>query len=228
MSEPDREKQLARMLEAIREDARCTAGATGRAVFSERVMAAMREVPRDEFVPEELRPYAFENRPLPIGDGQTISQPYIVALMSDLLETEPDQTILEIGTGCGYQAAVLAELVARVYSVEIVENLQRQAEERLRRLGYRNVTTRHGDGYQGWPEHAPFDGIIITAATPEIPPPLIDQLRPGGRLVAPVGPRFGSQNLVVVEKDPEQRISTRNVLPVTFVPLTRMRQDRTT
>lgn len=225
MNANHREAQQQYMLNAIADDARYTANLTGRAEFSQRVMDAMRHVPREAFVPPELQSAAYENHPLPIGDGQTISQPYIVALMSDLLDTQPSHALLEVGTGCGYQAAVLAELVHQVYSIEIIENLQQQAAARLKELGYLNISTRHGDGYQGWPEHAPYDGIIITAATPHIPPPLLEQLRPGGRLVAPLGQRFGTQNLVVVEKDLDGKTSTRAVLPVAFVPLTRAPQE---
>jgi protein-L-isoaspartate(D-aspartate) O-methyltransferase len=183
------------------------------------VLAAMRQVPRHEFVPDDLRDQAYANRPLPIGYGQTISQPYIVALMTDLLDPEKDDVVLEIGTGSGYQAAVLARLVDRVYTMEIVEPLAQQAAERLDALGNDNVVVRHGDGYHGWPEHAPYDGIVVTAAASHIPPPLVNQLKPDGRMIIPVGPPFMVQNLMLVEKDDQGRVHTRALLPVAFVPL---------
>ncbi|MDQ4059587.1 MAG: protein-L-isoaspartate(D-aspartate) O-methyltransferase, partial [Pseudomonadota bacterium] len=184
------------------------------------VLGAMREVPRHLLVPEDVRDYAYQNRPLPIGHEQTISQPYIVALMTHLLRPDEDDVVLEVGTGSGYQAAVLSRLVDRVYSIEIVEPLARQAKERLRALGYDNITVRQGDGYHGWPEHAPFDAILVTAAASHIPPPLVGQLKPGGRMVIPVGPPFMAQNLMLVEKDPDGKVHTRVLLPVSFVPLT--------
>ncbi len=194
---------------------------TGREKLDDRVMAAMAKVPRHEFVPAEHRERAYKNRPLSIGQGQTISQPYIVALMTDLLEIKPTDTVLEIGTGSGYQAAILAELVARVYSIEIVAPLGRQAAENLE--NYRNVVTRIGDGYKGWPEHAPFDAIIVTAVADHVPPALLDQLKPGARIVIPVGSFSMEQQLVVVEKGADGTISQKPVLPVRFVPLTRDR-----
>jgi protein-L-isoaspartate(D-aspartate) O-methyltransferase len=212
------EPQRRRMTEEIAAAARETRIETGRAALSERVMAAMAKVPRHEFMPESVRRDAYANRPLPIGLGQTISQPYIVALMTDLMEVKPGDRVLEIGTGSGYQAAVLAELAGTVYTVEIVEPLAREARERLK--GYRNVITRIGDGYQGWPEHAPFDSIMVTAAPREVPQPLIDQLKPGGRLVVPVGAQASGQSLLVIEKQADGRITRRSVLAVRFVPLT--------
>lgn len=212
--------RLQALLEQIETDARVTADLTGRDRFSPRIMQAIRTVPRHEFVSGDLELAAYENRPLPIGNGQTISQPYIVALMSDLLDPEPDDVILEIGTGSGYQAAVLSLLVRQVYSVEIIEPLARAAAERLARLGYGNVRTCVRDGYGGWPEEGPFDGILITAATPEIPPPLIEQLKPGGRLIAPLGMPYGHQMLILLDKDSDGRVTRRNILPVAFVPLT--------
>jgi protein-L-isoaspartate(D-aspartate) O-methyltransferase len=184
------------------------------------VLNAMREVPRHELVPEDVRHAAYENRPLPIGHGQTISQPYIVALMTNLANPAQSHVVLEVGTGSGYQAAVLSRLVAQVYSIELVEPLGRRAAERLKALGFNNVTVRQGDGYKGWAERAPFDAIVVTAAASHIPPALIEQLKPGGRLAMPVGERFSIQNLMLVEKDPDGRAHTsRAVLPVRFVPL---------
>jgi protein-L-isoaspartate(D-aspartate) O-methyltransferase len=214
------EPQRARMVEEIAGLARDTRSDTGRATLSERVMAAMAKVPRHEFVPAPQRANAYANRPLPIGLGQTISQPYIVALMTDLMEVKPGDRVLEIGTGSGYQAAVLAELAGAVYTVEIVEPLGREAAERLQRLGYRNVTARIADGYQGWAERAPFDSIMVTAAPREVPQPLIDQLKPGGRLVVPVGGQAAGQSLLLIEKRPDGSIVRRSVLAVRFVPLT--------
>jgi protein-L-isoaspartate(D-aspartate) O-methyltransferase len=184
------------------------------------VLAAMRQVPRHEFVPADVQGTAYDNRPLPIGYGQTISQPYIVALMTDLAKPDKEDVVLEVGTGSGYQAAVLSPLVSRVYSIEIVEALAKRASEQLTVLGYGNVTVRHGDGYHGWPEHGPFDAIIVTAAASHIPPPLVKQLKPGGRMVIPVGPPFMAQNLMLVEKDAQEQVHTRALLPVQFVPLT--------
>lgn len=184
-----------------------------------RVLEAMDRVPRHEFVPEGLRSAAYADRPLPIEVGQTISQPYIVALMTQLTRPGEGERALDVGTGSGYQAAVLAELVEEVYSIEIHEELANSARDRLDRLNYDNVTVRHGDGYRGWPEAAPFDVIIVAAAPPEIPPPLIEQLAPGGRLVVPVGGGFG-QELVLIEKDADGSISRQTVAPVAFVPMT--------
>jgi protein-L-isoaspartate(D-aspartate) O-methyltransferase len=212
-----------RMAAEISSMARETGAETGRPVFGERVMAAMRKVPRQRFVPIAQAGSAYANRPLAIGDGQTISQPYIVALMTELLDPRPGHVVLEVGTGSGYQAAVLAEIVATVYTIEIVDALGRSAAATLSTLGYRNVTTRIGDGYNGWKEHAPFDGILVTAAPAEIPQPLIDQLKPGGRLVIPVGGRFDVQDLMVIEKKTDGTTTTRRTIPVRFVPLTRSR-----
>lgn len=184
-------------------------------------LAAMRLVPRHEFVPEDQRDLAYENIPLPIGHDQTISQPAIVALMTELIEPRIGKRVLEIGTGSGYQAAVLAQSGCRVWTIEIFGALARQARDRLARLGYSNVTVRHGDGYAGWPEEAPFEGIIVTAAAESIPPALLDQLAPGGRLVMPVGDELPHQELVVVDKDSAGRLTSRQVLPVRFVPFLR-------
>ena len=211
--------ERARMVEHIAALTRETRFETGRATLSERVMSAMSKVPRHEFVPAWERASAYADRPLPIGHGQTISQPFIVALMTDLADIAPDHTVLEVGTGCGYQAAVLGELAKAVYTIEIVEPLGREAAERLKRLDYQNIKTKVGDGYQGWREHAPFDAIIVTAAPREVPQPLIDQLKPGGKLVVPVGGQIGGQSLVVLEKQPDGSIARREVLGVRFVPL---------
>ncbi|MEE4145408.1 MAG: protein-L-isoaspartate(D-aspartate) O-methyltransferase [Halieaceae bacterium] len=212
--------ERARMLAAIRESVRESAGYTGRAQLSDRVMSAMGSVPREEFVLPAYRRRAYDNTPLPIEAGQTISQPLIVALMTDLLDPQPGDVVLEVGTGSGYQAAVLAGLVKQVYSVEIVEELAVSAAAVLDRLGYDNVTVRAGDGYAGWPEHAPFDGIIVTAAADEIPPPLLEQLKPGGKLVIPVGEEHGYQELLLIETGENGEVRERSVLPVRFVPLT--------
>ena len=212
--------QRGRMVEEIAALTRETGRETGRAALSERVMAAIAKVPRHEFVPDAEKRNAYANRPLPIGQGQTISQPYIVALMTDLMDVKPTDRVLEIGTGSGYQAAVLAELAGTVYTVEIVEPRARTAQQTLARLGYRNVIARTGDGYQGWAEHGPFDSIMVTAAPREVPQPLIDQLKPGGRLVVPVGAQSGGQSLLVIEKRPDGTVTRRNVLAVRFVPLT--------
>ena len=212
-----------KLLRDIKAEVRYTRSMIGRDSLDPRVMAAMGEVPRHEFVPEQERVYAYANGPLPIGQGQTISQPYIVALMTDLLECGPDARVLEVGTGSGYQAAVLSRVVRQVYSVEIIPRLAQQASERLTRLGFDNLECRLCDGYEGWPEHAPYDGILVTAAAPAVPPPLIDQLRKGARLVIPVGPQFGHQELLVVEKREDGTVRTSEVLGVAFVPLTRAR-----
>jgi protein-L-isoaspartate(D-aspartate) O-methyltransferase len=212
---------LAAMLSDIEREVEYTRHEIGRDAFAARVMAAMAAVPREQFVPEASRRHAFANGPLLIGHGQTISQPYIVALMTDLLAPRPRDSILEIGTGSGYQSAVLAELVRQVHSVEIIAALATAAGQRLARLGYDNVSVRHADGYRGWPEHAPYDGIIVTAAAPRVPPPLVEQLKPGARLVIPVGLPGGVQELQVVDKHADGTIETRNILRVMFVPLTR-------
>ncbi len=212
-----------RMLREIEGDVRATAGSTQRERLAANVLAALRKVPRDRFVPPELAGAAYENRPLPIGEGQTISQPFIVALMTDLAQPKKTDRVLEVGTGSGYQAAVLAECVDRVYTIEIVPALGRRATALLQELGYTNIETRIGDGYKGWPEAAPFDAIVVTAAPDHIPQPLIDQLKPGGRLVIPVGGQSAGQDLLVVEKSRDGRTLKRSALPVRFVPLTRER-----
>ncbi|NND66105.1 MAG: protein-L-isoaspartate(D-aspartate) O-methyltransferase [Halioglobus sp.] len=208
------------MLEAIRASVADTAYYTGRKTLAENVMSAMGAVPREEFVLPDYRHAAYENTALPIAAGQTISQPLIVALMTDLLDPQPGDVILEVGTGSGYQAAVLSRLVQHVYSVEIVEELAEGAARVLKALEYNNVTVRAGDGYAGWPEHAPFDGIIVTAGAPHIPQPLLQQLKPGGKLVIPVDNEDGHQDLLLVEVNEAGEPVQRDVLPVRFVPLT--------
>ena len=208
------------LLAEIAQDVRDTAEYLNRRALDERVMRALASVPRHEFVPESRRASAYENRPLPIGHGQTISQPYIVAIMTDLVEPRPGCRAFELGTGSGYQAAILSELCDHVYTVEIVEALGSEARARLERLGRSNVEVRIGDGYYGWEEHAPFDVIVVTAVASHIPPPLIKQLKPGGRMILPVGTRFTTQQLVLVMKAPDGHVTTRQILPVAFVPLT--------
>lgn len=192
-----------------------------RGVRDERVLAALRKVPRHEFVPESEKRSAYDDTPLPIGEGQTISQPYIVALMTELARPSENHRVLEIGTGSGYQAAVLAEIVEHVYSIELESTLARRASDVLQKLDYDNVTVRAGDGYIGWAEHAPFDSILITAAPDHVPQPLIEQLKPGGRMVVPVGPSAATQQLRVLEKDAAGKVTSTVVAPVRFVPLRR-------
>jgi len=208
------------MLAEIERETLDTESYTGRARLAARVLRAMDEVPRHEFVPAHLQAYAYDNAPLPIGHGQTISQPYIVALMTDLLDLDENDVVLEIGTGCGYQTAVLARLAQQVFSIEIVEPLAAQARSRLARLGYDNIEVRVGDGRRGWPEQAPFDAIILTASPPRLPPALLQQLAEGGRLVAPLSREHGAQELVLMRKDARGQVTRRDVLPVAFVPLT--------
>ncbi|MDX1735105.1 MAG: protein-L-isoaspartate(D-aspartate) O-methyltransferase, partial [Halioglobus sp.] len=202
-----------RLMDAIRRSVRETADYTGLVELSDRVMDAMAATPRDRFVDTSQRRRAWDNTALPISDGQTISQPLIVALMTELLEPEPGDVILEVGTGSGYQAAVLSPLVKHIYTIEIIDNLANTARARLDEMGYDNVTVRAGDGYAGWPEHAPFDGIVVTAAAEEIPPPLLQQLKPGGKLVIPVGEHGGYQELLVVETNDQGEVSKRSALP---------------
>lgn len=208
------------MLDEIAYDALNTAAYSGKSRIAQRVLDAMGRVDRERFVPDSLAPLAYLNRPLPIDCGQTISQPFIVALMTDLLRIEPGDRVLEIGTGSGYQAAVLAQMGAEVYSVEIIETLSRQAEARFRANGYDNINTRIGDGYYGWPEAAPFDGIIVTAAAPRVPDALTEQMKAGARLVIPLGPAWLTQSLMLIEKRQDGTLLRRDVLPVSFVPLT--------
>jgi protein-L-isoaspartate(D-aspartate) O-methyltransferase len=208
------------MVAEVADGAAETAHYTGRAAFSPRVMAALGKVERHRFVPAALAPRAYLNRPLPIGEEQTISQPFIVALMTDLLDLAGGERVLEIGTGSGYQAAILSELGAQVFSVEIVPALAKTARRQLDDAGYRDVAVRIGDGWAGWPEQAPFDAIIVTAAPERIPQALLDQLRPGGRLVIPVGPAGRSQELVLAVKQPDGSVTRRRIVPVAFVPFT--------
>ena len=209
------------MVATIEEHARYAGEALGRNWIEPRVLAVIGRVPRHVFVPADEVAYAYDDRPLPIGHGQTISQPFIVALMTDMLRPAPDHVVLEVGTGSGYQAAVLAELVRAVHTIEIIPPLADLAEQRLREQGYANVTVHRGDGYYGIPEVAPFDGVIVTAAAGGIPPPLLDQLKPGARMVIPVGSGFMLQHLVLAEKAVDGTIRTRQTLPVAFVPLVR-------
>jgi protein-L-isoaspartate(D-aspartate) O-methyltransferase len=213
------DSKLKRMIADIRSEVAYTRDAIGKDALDARVMEVMARVPRDKFVPGNMRAAAFDNGPLPIGNGQTISQPYIVALMTDLVQPQPDHVVLEIGTGSGYQTAVLSGLCRQVYSVEVVAALGESAAARLRELGYLNIETRIGNGYLGWPEHAPYDGIVVTAAASHIPQPLIEQLKPGGRLVIPVGMPYSYQELMVLHKDQQGAVHTRSVLGVAFVPL---------
>ncbi|WP_448208639.1 protein-L-isoaspartate(D-aspartate) O-methyltransferase [Azospirillum sp. sgz302134] len=216
------EKHLAilrrHMVEVIAIQAELASEEIGKATLDERVMAAMQRVPRHLFVPAEVAPYAYHNMPLPIGFDKTISQPFLVALMTDLLDPRPDETVLEVGTGLGYQAAILAELARQVWSVDVVEEFATMAEALLRRLGYGNVGIRTGDGARGWSEHAPFDKIMVTAAAERVPPPLIEQLKPGGRIVLPLG-ATERQMLTVVDKDAAGAVALRRIIPVRFTQL---------
>jgi len=210
---------LKRMIADIEAEVEYTRNLTGRKTLDPRVMAVMGRVPREQFVPGEMHAAAYDNGPLPIGHGQTISQPYIVALMTDLLNLGPDDRVLEIGTGSGYQTAILSCLAKSVYTVELIAELGAAAAGKLAALNYTNIHYRIGNGYAGWPEHAPYDAIIVTAAAPEVPPALIDQLKPGGRLVIPVGWEYMPQELMLIEKDAHNAVHSRGILGVAFVPL---------
>src|SRR5688572_3174358 len=212
------ENLRSQMAAEIAAEAALTVQYTGRAAFSDRVMQVMATVPRHEFVPPELKPYGYLNRPLPIGCDKTVSQPFIVALMTDLLELAPDDVVLEIGAGAGYQAAVLAQLARQVYTMDIIAELAQGAEKRLRELKNANVAVRTGNGYYGWPEHAPFDKIMVTAACELVPPPLIAQLKSGGRMIVPTG-ISERQTLTLVEKSVTGKVNTRDLLPVRFSEL---------
>lgn len=207
------------MLKSIQTEAKITAGDTGREKFSERVMRALRDVDRKQFVPPHYELQAYDNGPLPIGHGQTISQPYIVALMSDMLDLTPQDRVLEIGTGSGYQAAILSHLAKQVYSIERIEALAESARQRLQNLGYRNVEVQCRDGYLGWPEQAPFDAVMVTAAAPHIPQSLVEQLNSGGHMIIPVGQQFMPQQLLLLSKDSEGKVHRKVILDVAFVPL---------
>lgn len=213
------EQQRRHLLSVIADDAAMTSLDTGRSTISDKVMAALGKVDRRNFVPDDQIIFAYENHPLPIGHGQTISQPYIVALMTDLLDLNSTDRVLEIGTGSGYQAAVLSELVEHVYSVEIVAPLGELAHKKLARLGHRNVSVKIGNGRDGWAEFAPYDAVIVTAASHEIPEELVQQLKPEGKLIIPLGSSSGYQDLVLATKRSDGRLSIRRVLPVCFVPL---------
>jgi protein-L-isoaspartate(D-aspartate) O-methyltransferase len=206
------------MVAAITADTIFACASIGKAALGERVVATLGKVPRHEFVPVELQPFAYANVPLPIGFGKTISQPFIVGLMTDLLAIDADDTVLEIGTGLGYQAAVLAELAQKVYSVEILEELAEQAKQRLRQQKYTNIEFKIGNGYYGWPDHAPYDKIIVTAAPDLIPPPLLKQLKPGGKMVIPAG-LAEAQRLLLIDKDVTGALTTAEILPVRFSQL---------
>ena len=216
----DYQVQREHLVGQIAQDVKGTSRYLGKSSLDERVMRVMGLVGRHRFVPAGLQSQAYQNRPLPIGYGQTISQPYIVALMTDLLEPQAGDVVLEIGTGSGYQAAVLSLLVDRVYTIEIIPELAQSAAQRLARLGFTNVEVKNADGYYGWEEHAPFDAIIVTAASSHIPPPLVRQLKPGGIMMIPVGARFQVQQLSMVRKSLDGELSTRQMLPVRFVPFT--------
>jgi protein-L-isoaspartate(D-aspartate) O-methyltransferase len=215
MSQDDFAPRRQSMIAEIAEQAIYASARIGKAAFSSRVMEVMDRVPRHAFVPVELLPYAYANTPLPIGFDKTISQPFIVALMTDLLDLQPGDKVLEIGTGLGYQAAIVATLAQKVYSIELIEELSLQARQRLRRLGFTNIELKIGNGCLGWPEHAPFDKVIVTAAPDLIPPALIDQVKPGGKLVIPAG-LPDAQQLLLVDKDLDGRVHAREILPVRF------------
>lgn len=211
----------AQMVREIEAEVKETSRWIGKKALDLRVMEVMGKVPRHQFVPPDMAVVAYRNEPLPIGFGQTISQPYIVALMTDLLAPESDDVVLEVGTGCGYQTAILSELVKRVYTIEVIKALGEQAKQRLVRLGYENIEFRIGDGYHGWPERAPFDAIMVTAAAAGVPESLVEQLKPGGNMTIPVGTPHAGQTLMQVHKDRAGAVRTKDVLPVAFVPLTR-------
>jgi protein-L-isoaspartate(D-aspartate) O-methyltransferase len=213
-------KERARMVQEIEAEAEYTSRLTGKGSFDARVMAVMNTVARHKFVPSDTESLAYLNQPLNIGFGQTISPPYIVALMTDLLALRKDDIVLEVGTGCGYQTAILSELAKQVYTVEVIGDLSEQARQRLSTMGRKNIEFRVADGYHGWSQHAPFDAIMVTAAADTIPKPLVDQLKPGGRMAIPVGTAYSGQTLTLVQKDKAGSITKKRVLPVAFVPLT--------
>lgn len=225
MTEAELARERARMVEEIEAEMRDTRKWTGRDRLSPRVIAAMAKIPRHRFLAPEDVTHAYLNRPWTIGFGQTISQPYIVALMTELLDIEPDDRVLEIGTGSGYQTAVLAEIAFRVYSIETVETLAERSRTLLAELGYRTIHVRAGDGHEGWPELAPFDAVIVTAAAERVPPALVAQLGPGGRLVIPVGRVYESQTLIRAVKNDDGTLASENILPVAFVPMVSIREE---
>ncbi len=210
--------KMQRLLDEIESEYKYTSRMTGKNTLDPKVKAALSNIPRDKFVPKSHIDSAFYNGPLPIGHGQTISQPYIVAIMTDLLELDADDIVLEIGTGSGYQAAILSQLCKQVYSIEYVPALADMAKARFKKLGYDNIETRTGNGFDGWPDHAPYDGIIVTAAATHIPGPLIEQLKPGGRMVIPLGKPYFHQELTLVRKSEDGELDIRNILGVAFVP----------
>jgi len=220
------ENEIKEMISTIEREVKYTSDMIGRQALDPRVLQAMRKVPRHELIPKQQQYMAYYDGPVPIGCGQTISQPYIVSLMSDLLDTSAEDVILEVGAGSGYQAAVLSLLVSQVYSIENIPELAESASERLTRLRFDNVEVRAADGYYGWPEYAPFDGIIVTAAAPHVPQPLVDQLKPGARLVIPVDTEHWAQTLMVIEKRPDGGVDERMLLAVAFVPLTGIDHDQ--
>lgn len=217
----DTKERCKTMIREINSEVRFTRHYIGKDKLADNVMAAMENVPRHEFVPSNQQLLAYINGPLSIGHGQTISQPYIVALMTDMLDVDKDSVVLEIGTGSGYQAAILASIVKQVYTMEVVPELLESAQQKFARLGYHNIECRLGDGHDGWQEHAPYDGIMVTAAADEIPPHLVEQLKPGANLVVPVGPVYGPQELIQVRKDETGNVTTHDILAVAFVPLIR-------
>ena len=220
----ERADERAEMVETVQVHAQAAPAALEGDRFDPDVLDVMRAVPRHLFMPEDVRDLAYQDRPVPIGYGQTISQPFIVALMTDLLNVEPGDKVLEIGTGSGYQAAVLSPLADEVYTIEIVPELGERASDALEGANFANVETRIADGYYGWPEAAPFDAIVVTAAASQIPPPLVQQLKPGGRMVIPIGGPFSAQQLMLIEKQQDGSVTTRQLLPVRFVPFTRAEQ----
>ncbi len=220
LTESDYDKARHSMVQTIKKETKKTSRYLGKNMLDKKVIDAVGKVKRHKFVPENYRVNAYDNRPLPIGHGQTISQPYIVAAMTELLNLKESDRVLEVGTGSGYQAAVLAHIVKKVYTLEIIEPLGLEAKGRLETLGYKNIEVQIGDGYYGLKNKAPFDAIIVTAAAGQIPPPLLKQLKPGGRMVIPVGSQFYVQQLVLVKKDTKGKVTVRQIIPVRFVPLT--------
>jgi len=220
MSQKEYKHKRKQMIETIKKETKATSKYLGTKTLDPKVIDAMQSVKRDQFVPKQYQEKAYENRPLPIGYGQTISQPYMVAIMTDLLALKESDTVLEVGTGSGYQAAILVQIVKKVYTLEIIEPLGLEAKQRLEKLGYKNIEVQIADGYYGLKNRAPFDAIIVTAAAGQIPPPLLKQLKPGGRMVIPVGSQFFVQQLILIQKDTNGKISLKQILPVKFVPLT--------